>query len=358
VRLLYVNSTRRWGGVKSWSLRSARQLAARGHEVVVAGRRGDPFLDACREADLEVWPLSFGPSWSPRLILRFVRLIRRRSIQLTVCNTGRDLSTAGAASRLCGVPVVHRVGSGTDFRDTLARRWTHQAIVSRVLAPAATMARELTERFAWIQPGQVCVSWNAVESPLRNRLPGQPGRLVCLGRLAAGKGLESLLSAVAILHGQGHELQLDLVGEGPIEAELRRRAIELGIGDHVRFTGFIRPVSHVLALASIGILASRSEGFPNVLLDYWSAGLAVVSSDLPGVREAMGESGAARLVPVDDVEALARVLGHLLRDDGEREGLSAAGLDQVRLHFNVEREAGRLERIFAALISPPSQPME
>ena len=352
MNILLVNSTRRWGGVKSWSLRCAQQLAARGHDVCVAGRKGDPFLAACGEAGLPILPCAFGASWSPLLILRFARYIRRTGVEVVVCNTGRDLSTAGAAARLCGVPVVHRVGSATDFRDTWIRRGVHRWLVARILVPAHGMRQELLARFAWILPEQVAVSWNAAEAPRGPVDSGQAARLVCLGRLAGGKGLETLLVAFQRLRQSGHAAQLDLVGEGPLEGWLRDRVCELGLEDSVRLPGFIRPASDALRLARIGILPSLHEGFPNTLIEYWAAGLAVVASDLPGVREAMGETPAALVVPPGDSAALEQAMLALL-EDGERcAALAHHGLQRARTVFGVEEEARRLEEVFTQLARP------
>lgn len=349
MKLLYVNSTRRWGGVKSWSLRTARALAARGHEVSVAGRRGDPFLAACGEVGLPVVPCAFGASWSPVLIARFVVWIRRAGVQAVVCNTGRDLSTAGVAARLCGVPVVHRVGSATDFRDTWVRRVVHHLVVKRMLVPAEVMRKELLEHFPWILPEEVAVSWNAAEAPVGGPSNGQPGRVVCLGRLAKGKGLEGLLRAVALLRQAGCDLQLDVVGEGALEPELHRLVRELGLEECVRMLGFIRPASHALRLAQVGVLPSLAEGFPNTLVEYWAAGLAVVTSDLPGVREAMDGEAAALLVPPGDEDALARALGQFLQQPELVESVASAGASRAQRLFSVAEEASRLEALFSAL---------
>ncbi|MFA7331943.1 MAG: glycosyltransferase family 4 protein [Candidatus Delongbacteria bacterium] len=351
MRILYVNSTRRWGGVKSWCLRSARSLQQRGHELWVAGRTGDPFLDACRDADLSILPLAFGMSWSPLLILRLHGLIRRLGIEVTVCNTGRDLSTAGVASRLAGVPVVHRVGSGSDFPDSWVRRRTHHLLGTRLLAPAQVVRDELLTNYSWLRPEDVAVSWNGALAPARPALPGPADRLVCLSRLAAGKGLEPLLQAVDQLQRAGRVLQLDLVGEGPLEAELKSRSRELGLDESVRFPGFVRPAAGVLSLAGIGVLPSLREGFPNTLLEYWAAGLAVVASDLPGVREALDGSGAALLVPPGDPGALAQALGRLLDDDGLRRETAAAGQARLAERFTSVREAERLEAFYQGLIA-------
>jgi len=350
MKLLYVNSTRRWGGVKSWSLRTARALAAHGHEVSVAGRRGDPFLTACGEAGLPVLPCAFGASWSPVLIARFVAWMRRTGVQAVVCNTGRDLSTAGVAAWLCGVPVVHRVGSATDFRDTWVRRLVHRRVVRRMLVPADVMRRELLDRFPWIRPEEVAVSWNAAEAPVGGPSHGQSGRVVCLGRLAKGKGLEGLLRAVATVKKAGLSLQLDVVGEGELEPELRHLVRELGLDECVRMPGFIRPASHALQLAQVGVLPSLAEGFPNTLIEYWAAGLAVVASDLPGVREAMDGDAAALLVPPGDEEALAGMLCRVLENEDLRLNTAEAGLARMAKCFSTVLESKRLECFYEDLV--------
>ena len=354
MKILYVNSTRRWGGVKTWCLRSAVGLSALGHEIVVAGRRGDPFLDACRDAGLPVLAVAFGASWSPATFLFFWRHLRRLGTQLVVCNTGRDLSTAGLAARVAGVPVIHRVGAGSDFRDTWARRRTHRAIVQWVLAPAEVVRCELLARFPWIRRSQVLVSWNAADA-LPQGGGGLANRIVCLARLCPGKGLESLLFAAAILRDRGLDFQLDLAGEGSLEAKLRVEVQCLGLEERVRFPGFVRPSAGILSLAGIGVLPSLREGFPNTLIEYWAAGLAVAASDLPGVREAVGERGTALLFPPGQAQEMAAALERLLTDEPLREDLAARGLAQAREHFSAAQEARRLEALYAACLALPRQ---
>jgi glycosyltransferase involved in cell wall biosynthesis len=352
LNLLFVNSTRRWGGVKSWTLRAAAGLQARGHQVWVAGRMGDPFLDACRDADLTVLPVAFGMSWSPLRIMEFHRFLRRNHVDLVVGNTGRDLSTAGVAARWAGIPLVHRVGSGSDFRDTSVRRRAHQWLRPRLLAPAQVVKDELLERFSWLGREDVEVSWNAAQ-PVRLPATGSLDRLVCMSRLAQGKGLEDLLRALALLKSEGIVMQADLVGSGPLEASLGDLVRGLGLEEQVRFPGFLRPASGVLSLAGMGVLPSHAEGFPNTLLEYWAAGLAVVASDLPGVREALGTSRAARLVPPGDPPALAAALGALLKDPESARGMATEGRARAEREFHPHRESERLERLFQDLVDRP-----
>jgi len=353
MNLLFVNSTRRWGGVKSWTLRAAAGLQERGHRVWVAGRRGDPFLDACQQAALPVLPVSFGMSWSPARILQFHRFLGRQQVDLVVGNTGRDLSTAGAAARLRGLPVIHRVGAGRDFPDSWSRRAIHRWMVRRVLIPSQAARDELLSHYSWIRPEEVAVSWNALEPGPRPSGERHPRRLACLSRLAPGKGLDTLLDALEELARRGVEFRLDLVGDGPLRQDLEARAAASALAGRVVLHGFVRPARPVLLPASIGVMPSPGESFAQVLLDYWDAGLAVVASDLPCVREVAGGDAPALRVPPGDPLALAHALARLLEQPERVAGLAAAGRTRLEEAFLADREAVRLERLFLDVLERP-----
>lgn len=350
MNLLFVNSTRRWGGVKSWTLRAAAGLQARGHQVWVAGRRGDPFLEACAQAGLSILPVAFGMSWSPARILQFHRVLGRQQVDLVVGNTGRDLSTAGVAARLRGLPVVHRVGAGRDFPDTWIRRTTHRWMVRHMLIPSQAARAELLAHYRWIHPEEVAVSWNALEPGVPPTGERHPRRLACLSRLAEGKGLDVLLDALEELARRGVEFHLDLMGDGPLRPVLEARAATPVLAGRVTFHGFVRPPRPALLPASIGVMPSPSESFAQVLLDYWDAGLAVVASDLACVREVAGGDAPLLRVPAGDSQALAALLARLLAEPGRVAELAAAGRSRLVEAFHPAREAERLERLFLELV--------
>src|SRR5205085_672919 len=96
------------------------------------------------------------------------------------------------------------------------------------------------------------------------------------------------------------------------EAELRSLALNLGIENWVKFLGPVKDVSGLLAACDLGILTSPAEGSPNSLLECMAAGLPVVGSDIPGIREAVGRHGVEHLSPSGDEQALSERILSLL----------------------------------------------
>jgi hypothetical protein len=179
-------------------------------------------------------------------------------------------------------------------------------------------------------------------------------RLVYAGRLADGKGLETLLEAVATLAAPAgaRAIRLDLVGGGPARDALLDRAVGLGIADQVAFTGHVSrrgPYLAALAAADVFVSASPAEGFPKAVLDAMAAGLPVVAVPAGRLAELTGAdatpAGAPILsVPPRDPAALATALAALAEDPARAAQLRAAGRAFVGEH-TLPAEAARLAAI-------------
>ena len=132
-------------------------------------------------------------------------------------------------------------------------------------------------------------------------------RVVFLGHLVTRQGVETLLEALALLRGRGVEFSADVVGGGPLEADLRARAAALGLEDTVRFHGFVpehRDVVRILAAASLAVAPYRPHSFttyadPGKLKAYLAAGLPVVLTPVPPNAEELEREAGAELAPFD-----------------------------------------------------------
>ena len=183
--------------------------------------------------------------------------------------------------------------------------------------------------------------------------PAEPaGRcaIACVAALKPYKGHRVLLDAVARLADAGEAVGLDLAGTGPLHDELARRCVRLGIAARVSLLGDLTEpeVADVLDRADVFALAGvmqpdgDTDGIPVALMEAMAAGLPVVASDLPGVRELVrhGETGCWR--PPGDAAALAGALRTVAVEPEAAVHRARAARALVEEHFAVPGEASRL----------------
>jgi glycosyltransferase involved in cell wall biosynthesis len=159
-------------------------------------------------------------------------------------------------------------------------------------------------------------------------------RVVFLGHLVARQGVELLLEALALLE----DVTADVIGGGPLERELRRRATELGLGDAVRFHGFVsdhRDVERLLAEAALAVAPYRPErdsftryADPGKLKAYLAAGLPIVLTDVPpNAQELAREAGAE--IAAFEADAFANAISIGLADAEQWQERRDAALSYV-----------------------------
>lgn len=324
MNIAFVNATRRFGGVKAWTIDLCAQLDAMGHKTWIFARPG-PFLDRARALGLNAREGWFGFDYHPVSVLRYKRFFKDHGVDAVVCNVGKDLRIAGIAARMAGVPVIHRVGLPRDMRDTLKVRNTHRFTRPRLLVPCQDIKTGLLDEMSFLVPEDIDVILTgkapANEAP---QAPRSPRRIAVTSQLNPDKGHADLLRALKSLADQGRDFRLHVAGTGRSEAELKALADELELSSRIVWHGFVPDVREVLRRADIFCLPSLSEGLPNTLLEAMAEGLAPVARDVGGICEAWPAALPPldkTLVPVDHgPDGLAQALDTLLAMDDDMLG--------------------------------------
>ncbi len=176
-----------------------------------------------------------------------------------------------------------------------------------------------------------------------------------VGELVPRKGVAFLVDAIASLRADGHDVVLDVVGDGPERGALEARADSAGLGGAVVFHGYRQHggalLEHfrradVFALPSIG-----AEGVPRVIQEAMASCCPVVATDVGSVRHQLGEGGLGAVVPPGDAGALARAIAGVVEDGpGRRAGIERA-FEAARGH-SLERQREAIRDLLHRCVDP------
>ena len=353
--LIFLHSLAR-GGAERVTANLANQLAEEGWAVTVvtlADASGDRFAvgKSVRRIGLDLDRESANPLRAIANNLRRIFALRRvlkeerpdaalgmmnsASVLLKFASQGLGIVVIGAER---GNPSTVRLGMAWSWLRGLAYR-SMDAVIALTPEAAQWLAQNASARNLAVIP-------NAVAWPLPDQVPhvdpnsvGQAGRkrLLAVGRLSKVKGYDRLLEAFSLIASRRPGWELIIVGEGPERHVLQAQIERSGLAGQVVLAGEAGNLADWYRHAQLFVLTSRHEGFPNVLLEAMSHGLACVSFDCEaGPRNIIRRGIDGVLVRDQDVGALASSLEQLM-DDEELRARYAALATEVRERFSSAR---------------------
>lgn len=170
----------------------------------------------------------------------------------------------------------------------------------------------------------------------RARLNAAPERLfVCMiANLTHFKDHPTLLRAWQQVVRKVPQAQLLLAGRfDQAHDSIQALVQELHIDNSVEFLGQVDDIAGLLGVCEVLVHSSRSEGSPNAVLEAMAAGVAVVATDIVGIRDALGPDGAAYLASPGDADSLAQKLIALLQNPIERSALTELMRQRIQTEF-------------------------
>jgi len=225
-------------------------------------------------------------------------------------------------------------------------------VVTAVSAGVADDLRTLLTEY----PGPVTVIPNG-SPPLPRPHPPPPGAsVVAVGRLVVQKAYHRLVEALAVP--RGADLRVDVVGSGPLEADLRARAEHRGVADRFCLRGGVDPatVPEHLAASAVVAMPSLWEGMPMAAIEAAWAGRAVVGADVPGLAAVVDHGVTGLLVDADDAHALADALARVVNDPEHAWALGQAARAKAENDFSLARCAREYREIYHRLCGDRTSP--
>jgi glycosyltransferase involved in cell wall biosynthesis len=302
--------------------------------------RGVPLDDVRLRADVD--PIAFAE------IVAYLARTRPRILHTHLVHADVYGQLAGSATR---VPL--RLSMKHGFNEFREGRWFGLAdrsvgsLAHVHIAISQGLARYLAETEGFDEEEFEIVHYGISGRDAVKPYRGVEPRLLCIGRLIPIKGHLVLLRALVRARAQVPGVTLDLAGRGPLEPALKAYVRELGLGEAVRFLGFVSPVQRAIEDAAVVVVPSLGEGFGMVALEAMERSRPVIASAVGGLPEIVADGDTGLVVPSGDAEALAEAIVALAGDPERAARMGAAGRERALAEFTPERSARRIEELYA-----------
>lgn len=355
------------GGSETQCVEIARNLKEDGYKVTVGCLRADgPLRARLKEVGLECAEFPVRTSLlRPNALLQMFKLvffIRKRKFDVVHTNDLYSNLFAVPAAWLARVPVI------ISSRRDLGRWWWYtpvrrkilrrvQELSTRVLVNSEAVRQELLIKDGF-RPEKIQVVYNGIDAEKYSQVAGDreqllPGvssnrkLIITVGNMHTGaKGHGDLIEAARTVR-EGHpEARFILAGDGEMRQFFEEQVRAAGLAEMFVFLGHRTDIAALLACCDIGVLASRTEGLPNAVLEYMAAGLPVVATSVGGVPEILENEANGLLIPPENPRALSSALLCLLKDEEMRKRLGRAGRERVLAQFNFANVMARLRQLY------------
>jgi glycosyltransferase involved in cell wall biosynthesis len=314
-----------------------------------------------REAGIAVVCLGARKRHGLSVVWRLSRLLSK--LRPTILQT--FLFHANIAGRLAGkaarIPIIVSGIRVAEKRGSL-RLWMDRAtdwMVSRHVCVSQDVAAFSAAR-GGLPIGKIRVIPNGVDaSVFADAAPANlehvgipPGSrtLLFVGRLDPQKGPFVLMAAARELLPRHNDLQVLLVGDGPLAENLQKWIAKENLSDRIHLTGRRNDVPSLMRAAEIFVLPSLWEGLPNVVLEAMAAGIPVVASRVEGISDLLVDDRTGLIVPPNSAPDLVEAIGRLLADPQHAHQMGHSAQQFVRTEFAWDGVVAKYAALYGELL--------
>ena len=359
------------GGTELNAVRTARLLRAAGVPLrVYAMQTSGPLRIRYDALGVEVVPIPLGGSLTGltavRQGLRFTRLLRASGDAILHCHDRYSNVFGVFWGRLAGTAAIitsrrwdQREGSpGLRRLNRLAFRGSAAVVANServqqaltredgVPAPRTALIPNFVEAEAFERP-------DSRELGLRRQAVGLPPDAPVVGIVANLRPVKDhglFLRMAALVAASDARVHFAIIGEGDQRERLEGETARLGFAGRVHFLGLVPNRPNPFQLVDIATLTSRTEGFPNSILEAMAAGRPVVATAVGGVPDAVVEGVTGFMVPVGAEESFAAAVLRLLGDGALARRCGEAGQARARERFSETRVLADIQALYARVL--------
>ncbi len=304
-------------------------------------------------------------------LYRLWRLIRHERPDIVHTHTAKAGLVGRVAAWLSGVPVIVHTFHGHVFSGYFGPTKTRVFIAldqlcSRISGAIITLStglkRELAEVYHIAPAAKIevielgfdlskllAVHKSDSQFRVQHRIPENVPLVGIVGRLVPIKNHELFLSAARHVLDQRSDVYFAIIGDGERRPELEALAAQIGILEHVCFTGWITDLLPVYVTLDVLVLCSKNEGLPVSLIEAMAAGVPVVATAVGGVTDLLDSGRLGAIVPSDDVEALSEAVLMALNDPLTRQTAETAR-EAVRQRYDIAHSLEKTDMLYKRLL--------
>ncbi|MCU1276638.1 MAG: glycosyltransferase, group 1 family protein [bacterium] len=277
-------------------------------------------------------------------------------------------TAAWVMSEITGIPLSLTAHAHDIYLDqTMLRFKLNEAVA--VLTCTRQNLEFLKKLAPDIPEGRIRLSYHGLDLSVYKPAAAPPAkfRILSVGTILPRKGFDTLVEACWILEREGVDFECNIVGDGPMRAEVEARAVELGLG-RVHFLGkqsqeklpeiyrsssvFVLAAVHGDQAASGSRRPSASDlihfGIPNVILEAMASGVPIVTTRMPALVEVFVDGETGVYVPERDPVALAATLKALATEQARCARMGARALERIRSGFDIQVTSGEVAQALGA----------
>ena len=357
MRILQLSSARHFGGGERHFVDLTNGLARSGHQVFAATTLDSPLLPELRNLPAEnIFRLPFRKPFDVASAWKLRQFAREHNVEIIHAHMARDypLASLAAGSLRPRLVLTRHVLFPMGKLHKLTRRR-----VARVIAVSEAVAASLREQRIFDE-AQIVVVRHGIDLERFHEVvrgsESRPLRVGILGELSPVKGQKEFVRAAAIIAAQLPDVEFLIAGrdnsaDGQYKRELMQSIESAGLGERISLIESRVDVGEFLSQLDVFVSASSSEAFGLAIVEAMAAGVPVVATASDGAREIVSDTQTGRLVPVGDVDELAKGIGELLGDSSQRKRLADNARKKAAEDFSFARMIAETEAVYSHVLN-------
>lgn len=325
MKVLHLSSERTWRGGEQQIAYLIDELKSHGIDSVVALKKGSSFEDHCKKKGIPFEAMSFANEFDFSTALKIKAFAKKQKADIVHIHTAKGHGI-GVWSAVFGMDLPIVLSKRTDFpiRDNAFAKFkfNHPAIkkilcVSDKIREIISPGLKDPSKAIAVHSGVDLNKFKFEKKHFFHDLLKLPHDIKLVGNtsaIAPHKDYFTFVKTAKIVCAKNPQVRFLIIGNGPMENEIRAFVKEQGLEDKVLFTGFLNNLQEVLFNLDVFLITSNEEGLGTSILDAHACKVPVVGTRAGGIPEIVIDKVSGTLREIGDYEALAEAVLARLED--------------------------------------------